>query len=41
MAGLGEAVVTVGVFDGVHLGHQALVTDTVAEARRRGVSRRS
>jgi riboflavin kinase/FMN adenylyltransferase len=38
MAGLGEAVVTVGVFDGVHLGHQALVTDTVAEARRGGVS---
>lgn len=31
---LGRSVVAVGVFDGVHVGHQALLTDTVAEARR-------
>jgi riboflavin kinase/FMN adenylyltransferase len=31
------AVVTVGFFDGVHLGHQAVMTRTVDEARRRGV----
>jgi riboflavin kinase/FMN adenylyltransferase len=35
---LGEAVVAVGVFDGVHLGHQALLRDTVADARSRGAS---
>lgn len=29
---LGRAVVAIGVFDGVHLGHQALVADTVALA---------
>ena len=28
--------VAVGVFDGVHLGHQALLRDTVADARARG-----
>ena len=31
------AVVTVGFFDGVHLGHQAVLARTVDEARRRGV----
>src|ERR1039458_668961 len=29
-------VVTIGVFDGVHLGHQALVRNTVALARKLG-----
>jgi riboflavin kinase/FMN adenylyltransferase len=32
-----ESVVTVGNFDGVHLGHQALLSQTVADARRLGV----
>lgn len=32
---LGRAVVAIGVFDGVHVGHQALVQRTVADARRR------
>jgi len=34
---LGRAVAAVGVFDGVHVGHAALITDTVALARERGV----
>ena len=29
------ALVTMGVFDGVHLGHQALVTEVVLESRKR------
>ena len=33
---LGAPAVTVGNFDGVHRGHQALVAAVVAEARRRG-----
>ena len=33
---LGPAVVAIGVFDGVHVGHQALVRDAVAAARERG-----
>lgn len=33
----GRAVVAVGVFDGVHVGHQALVRDAVARARSEGV----
>jgi riboflavin kinase/FMN adenylyltransferase len=35
---VGEAVVAMGVFDGVHIGHQALVRDTVARARAAGVA---
>jgi riboflavin kinase/FMN adenylyltransferase len=35
---LGRAVVAVGVFDGVHLGHQALVRDAVLLARMNGVA---
>jgi len=31
------SLVTVGFFDGVHLGHQAVLARTVEEARRRGV----
>ncbi|MCW5722683.1 MAG: FAD synthetase family protein [Devosia sp.] len=34
---LGASVVTIGAFDGVHLGHQALVRQMVAEARGLGV----
>ena len=34
---LGPSVVAIGVFDGVHVGHQALLHDTVADARTRGV----
>lgn len=32
-ASLGRAVVAIGVFDGVHLGHQALLLDAVRSAR--------
>lgn len=35
-ASQGRAVVAVGVFDGVHIGHQALVRDTVERARAEG-----
>ncbi|MHB9004537.1 MAG: riboflavin biosynthesis protein RibF [Coriobacteriia bacterium] len=34
---LGPAVVAIGVFDGVHIGHQALLRDTVRYAQERGV----
>lgn len=37
MSGLGNAAVAIGVFDGVHSGHQALLRDMVADARARGV----
>ncbi|MBN2840155.1 MAG: bifunctional riboflavin kinase/FAD synthetase [Coriobacteriia bacterium] len=30
---IGPAVIAIGVFDGVHLGHQQLITDTIALAR--------
>src|SRR5262245_48075744 len=34
---LESSVVTLGNFDGIHLGHQALINGTVAEARRLGI----
>jgi len=37
MLRLGAATVAIGVFDGVHIGHQALLRDTVADARAHGV----
>ena len=37
MTPVGRAVVAIGVFDGVHLGHQALLADTVTYAASRGV----
>lgn len=33
---LGRACIAIGAFDGVHLGHRALLGDTVADARARG-----
>jgi riboflavin kinase/FMN adenylyltransferase len=36
-AGYGPSVVTIGNFDGVHRGHQAVLTHLVADARREGV----
>ena len=36
-ADLGPTAVTIGVFDGVHLGHQALLARVVEVARSRGV----
>ena len=36
MPSLGSAVVAIGVFDGVHIGHQALLREAVADARERG-----
>lgn len=35
---IGPAAVTMGVFDGVHLGHQHLLAATAGEARRRGAA---
>jgi riboflavin kinase/FMN adenylyltransferase len=35
--GWGRCIVTIGVFDGVHLGHQALIRAAVAEGRQRGL----
>ncbi len=36
-AGWGRCVITIGQYDGIHLGHQALIKETVAEAKRLGV----
>lgn len=38
MQPLGRAVVALGVFDGVHVGHQALVQDAVSVAKRASVA---
>ena len=35
--GWGRCVVTIGVFDGIHRGHQAIITDVVESARAAGV----
>jgi len=37
MSNLGAATVAIGVFDGVHVGHQSLLRDTVTDADGRGV----
>ncbi|MCF2705728.1 bifunctional riboflavin kinase/FAD synthetase [Arcanobacterium haemolyticum] len=36
-ADLGRSVVTIGIFDGVHKGHKAVLARTVDEARQRGL----
>lgn len=36
-SGAGQALVVIGNFDGVHLGHQAVLTDAAGEAERRGL----
>lgn len=36
-ADLGDTVVTIGVFDGIHLGHQQLISEAVADGKRHGV----
>ncbi|MDR3307966.1 MAG: riboflavin biosynthesis protein RibF [Coriobacteriales bacterium] len=38
MAGIGTTVCAVGVFDGLHQGHQFLIGEAVREARERGVT---
>lgn len=38
MSALGDAVIAIGVFDGVHVGHRSLLRDTVSDARALGVA---
>lgn len=35
---LGDAVIAIGAFDGVHVGHRSLLAQTVADARSRGAA---
>ncbi|MDR5652440.1 FAD synthetase family protein [Ruixingdingia sedimenti] len=35
--GLGASVVTIGAFDGVHMGHQALIRSVIASGRAQGL----
>ena len=35
--GWGRSVVTIGVFDGVHMGHQATIGHAVEQAKERGL----
>ncbi|MDI6752638.1 MAG: bifunctional riboflavin kinase/FAD synthetase [bacterium] len=32
-----ESIITSGIFDGIHIGHQALIKETVEHARKRGI----
>jgi len=36
LAGMGKTCVAIGVFDGVHLGHQQIIRQTISDARQHG-----